>query len=322
MLDEMIFAGSRLCVVGNICRDVKIAPLKPDTRLLQDGETPTKGIIESVGGGGANSALFAACLGAKVSFAGKIGDDPLGTALHEVLLRSGIQPLLRRDPATPTGNSVVLSYTNGSRHFISHQPNNDTLSYSDIDPVLLTGGGHLLRADVWFSSPMLAGGNALLLQAARRQGMATSLDLNWDPCWGSAPEDQVRMRKALVRDILPWVDLVHGNVRELNYFADSPDLTETLHRLTGLGAGAVVVHMGDQGAGYYRDGALIVEPAAPVERHVNVAGSGDLLSVCLILLHGRDDITVRERLRLANGIVAEYIEGKRASLPQIQAPRS
>ncbi len=152
--------------------------------------------------------------------------------------------------------------------------------------------------------------------------MATSLDLNWDPCWSSAPEDQVRTRKRLVRDLLPWVDLVHGNVRELNLFADSSDLTDTLQKLTGLGAGAVAVHMGGQGVAYYTNGTMMVEPAVPVRRHVNVTGSGDLLSVCLMLLHGHDEIPVRERLRLANRIVAGYIEGKRLTLPQLQTPRS
>ncbi len=39
MMDEAIFQGSRLCVVGNICRDVKTAPLDAEERLLRDGET-------------------------------------------------------------------------------------------------------------------------------------------------------------------------------------------------------------------------------------------------------------------------------------------
>jgi len=69
--------------------------------------------------------------------------------------------------------------------------------------------------------------------------------------------------------------------------------------------------MGAQGAGYFREGRFIVSPAAPVERHRNTAGTGDLLSVCMMLLHGRDDVTSLDRLRLANTIVAQYIEGRR-----------
>ena len=53
MPDETIFQGSRLCVVGNLCRDVKTAPIRAEDRLFHDGETSTDSIVETVGGGGA-----------------------------------------------------------------------------------------------------------------------------------------------------------------------------------------------------------------------------------------------------------------------------
>ena len=62
MIDESIFRGKKLAVVGNICRDVKTAPIAPDPRLFEDGETPTGFLVETIGGGGANSALSAAGL--------------------------------------------------------------------------------------------------------------------------------------------------------------------------------------------------------------------------------------------------------------------
>jgi sugar/nucleoside kinase (ribokinase family) len=311
MLEETVFQSSRLCVVGSICRDIKTAPICADDRLLGDGETPTEFIVETIGGGGANSALFAAGLGADVSFSGKVGTDALGEKLEQALLGRGVTSFVRHDPEVQTGSSLVLTYTNGCRQFISHQPNNYSLAYSDIDPAMLAHGGHLLRADVWFSQPMLDGGNAQLLQAARDRGLATSLDLNWDSCWGSGTQGLIRSRKEAVRHILPLVDLVHGNVRELNLFAESTDLPTTLQRLTAWGAGAVVLHRGIEGAGYYCRGELVVEPSAPVREQVNATGCGDLLSTCMMLLHKRMEITISERLRLANRIVAEYIEGKR-----------
>ena len=317
MVDETVFHQRRLCVVGNVCRDVKIAPIAPDERLFHDGETPTQFIVETIGGGGANSALSAAGLGAQVRFAGKLGDDALGARLETALRARGIKSFVCRDPKTQTGSSVALSFSNGCRHFISAQPNNDTFCFGDIDLAVLEGGGHLLRADVWFSEPLLNGGNARLLQAARERGLRTSLDLNWDPHWGSAPDDVIHGRKEAVRQILPLVDLVHGNVRELNIFADESDIGTTLKRLTDWGAGAVVLHMGAQGAGYYRQGELIVEPSVPVEQYINTTGTGDLLSVCMMLLDGREDIPVVERLCLANGIVAGFIEGRRTLLPPL-----
>ena len=225
---------------------------------------------------------------------------------------------IRRDPQVATGSSVVLSYESGCRHFVSCQPNNYSLAMADIDLAMLAGAGHLLRADVWFSEPMLAGGNEELFRAARARGLATSLDINWDPHWGSADAAAIARRKEAVRRVLPWVDLVHGNVRELNQFADSNDLDATLRQITAWGAAAIVIHLGADGAGYYCRGQLTVAPAVPVRQYTNTAGTGDLLSVCMMLLHGRDEIPLADRLRLANTIVAEFIEGKRGVIPEFE----
>ena len=318
MLDESVFRGRRLAIVGSLCRDVKMGPLRPGQYLLEDGETPTAFITETLGGGGANSALAAAALAADVRFCGKVGADSLGQRLETSLISRGVKTFLRRDPHVATGSSIVLSYANGCRHFVSCQPNNYSLAMADIDPAMLSGADHLLRADVWFAEPMLAGGNEELFQAARAQGLATSLDINWDPQWGSADTAAIARRKEAVRRLLPLVDLVHGNVRELNRFADSADLSATLQRITAWGAGAIVVHMGADGAGYYCHGQLTVSPAIPVQRYVNTAGAGDLLSVCMMLLHGRDQPPISECLRLANTIVSEFIAGQRGVIPALE----
>jgi 2-dehydro-3-deoxygluconokinase len=315
--DESVFRGRRLAIVGNVCRDVKMGAIRPGQHLFEDGETPTASITETLGGGGANSALAAAALGADVRFAGKVGADPLGEQLERSLARQGVATFVRHDPHVATGSTIVLSYQTGARHFVSCQPNNVSLAMADLDLAVLNGAEHLLRADVWFSEPMLDGGNETLLRAARTAGLATSLDINWDPLWGTADAEAIARRKQLVRGVLPLVDLVHGNVRELNRFADSEDLAATLQKITAWGARAIVVHLGAEGAGWYERGELTVCPAVPVRQYANTAGTGDLLSVCMMLLHGRDDIPMMDRLRLANTIVAEFIEGRRGVIPTL-----
>jgi hypothetical protein len=39
MLNEAIFKTAKLCVVGNINRDFKTAPLRAGSHLFEDGET-------------------------------------------------------------------------------------------------------------------------------------------------------------------------------------------------------------------------------------------------------------------------------------------
>src|SRR6266850_2270586 len=101
MLDETAFVGRRLCVVGNVNRDLRTAPIPAGDYLFHDGETSAAFVRETIGGGGANSALAAAGLGAEVRLAGKVGEDPLGYRLEAVLAANNVRPFLARDDERP-----------------------------------------------------------------------------------------------------------------------------------------------------------------------------------------------------------------------------
>jgi sugar/nucleoside kinase (ribokinase family) len=317
MLTERAFRRGSLCVVGNINRDVKTSPLPPGSYLFQDGETSASFVTETIGGGGANSAFAAAALGAEVTFIGRLGTDALGDRLERTLIEHGVTSHLARDKKNPTGTSIALAFENGHRHFVSCLPSCRALAFNDINLATMTARRHLLRADVWFPDAMLNGGNVRLFKAAHRSGMDVSLDLNWDPHWDRASRSEIKVRKLAVRESLPWVNLVHGNVRELTEFADASDLDMALERLVEWGAEAAVVHLGEKGAGYFDGKSLTIEPPAKAKRRFNTTGTGDVLSVCMILLHRHEKAPIRERLRLANKIVAQFIEGKGTFIPTL-----
>ena len=317
MLSEADFVGRSLCVVGNINRDIKTAALPSGEYLFRDGETSVGSVSETIGGGGANSAFTAAALGAKVAFLGKVGSDGLGRRLDQTLVRYGISASLAMDETQPSGTSIALTFDDGQRHFVSCLPASRSLTIEDLDLSVLNGQGHLLRADVWFSEPMLFGGNKRLFEHARLAGVSVSLDLNWDPHWGQASPADIHARKQAVRDLLPLVDLAHGNVRELMEFSDADTLDTALHRITEWGADAVVVHLGKKGAGFYSRGALEIEPPTLVKSMSNSTGTGDVLSVCMMLLHRHPEMNIRTRLRLSNAIVAEFMEGRRQFIPHL-----
>ncbi len=316
MLDESALAQGSLIVVGNINRDVKTSPISGGAAILSDGETAAESITETIGGGGANAAFAAAALGGRVAFLGKVGDDDLGRRLRARLEKSGILARLAVDQENPTGTSIALAYNSGQRHFISHLPSSRTLRFEDLD-LALSGFAHLLRADIWFSEPMLFGGNEKLFQWARGRNIPVSMDLNWDPLWGRGGEAEIDRRKRAALDVLPLVTMAHGNVRELCACARADDLESALRRLERCGAPAVLVHMGEKGAGYYSGGKLEVVPATPARRRLHATGTGDVLSVCAMLLHARQDVPVTERLKLANRIVTEFIEGQRTLIPAL-----
>ncbi|MGO8927637.1 MAG: carbohydrate kinase family protein [Limisphaerales bacterium] len=317
MVESALFSGPPVCIVGNINRDVKVQNVPAAPALFEDGETSVPPIVETIGGGAANSACAAAVLGASVRFVGKVGSDALGQRLEHAMQGHGVQTHLARDPNATTGTTVALGLANGHRHFLSCLPNNETLRFEDLDLRALDGCAHLLRADVWFSRSMLEGGNARLFSEAKRRGIATSLDLNFDPCWSSGNKTEIVRRKQLLRESLGAVDLAHGNVRELCEFTDSPDLETALKRLAEWGVNAVVVHLGARGAGYWADGKLAIEPPSPARTTLNTTGTGDVLSTCMILLHARSDLSAQEKLRYSNQVVREFIEGSRTLIPVI-----
>jgi len=317
MLDEGFFTQANIIVVGNINRDIKVSPLSPGNHLFADGETTVTSVTETVGGGGANSALAAAALGARVAFLGRVGADWLGDRLEQTLTSHGVSAHLKKVSGCPTGTSVNLTFTSGHRHFFSSLPNNASLAFEDLDLSALKKFDHLLRADIWFSEAMLYGGNEKLFRHAREAGMRVSVDLNWDPQWHVESHAEVERRKEAVRSVLPLVDLVHGNIRELNEFAGSRDLPQSLRALENWGAGAVVVHMGAKGAGYYHKGSLILEECVPARRQVNTTGTGDVLSVCMMLLDQERHSSPEEKMRLANLIVSQFIAGERSLIPAL-----
>jgi sugar/nucleoside kinase (ribokinase family) len=317
MLNDKSFCAANISIVGNINRDIKVSPIAPASYLFADGETSVTSVMETVGGGGANSAFAAAALGARVAFLGRVGADCLGDRLERTLTSHGISAYLKKVSGCPTGTSVNLTFTSGHRHFLSSLPNNASLAFEDLDRSALEGFDHLLRADVWFSEAMLHGGNEKLFRHAREIGMRISLDLNWDPRWGVESPAEVQKRKEAVRHVLPLVDLVHGNTRELNAFADSNDLQQSLRAFENWGVEAVVVHLGAKGAGYYHHGVLTLEESVPAKRQVNTTGTGDVLSVCMMLLDQERRSTVSEKLRLANLIVSQFIAGERTMIPAL-----
>ncbi len=317
MTELISFSGPPLCVVGNVNRDVKVHGVPGGAGLFQDGETSVPRITETIGGGGANSACAAAGLGASVRFLAKVGANLLADRLRSALERHGVHTVFACQQGLSTGTTVALGYVTGHRHFLSCLPNNEALTFDDLDLSALDGCGHLLRADVWFSQAMLEGGNRRLLAEARRRGLATSLDINFDPRWADAPASVIAQRKRLLRDVLSLVDLAHGNTRELCEFTDSPDLPMALGKLADWGVKAVVVHLGTQGAGYFADGHWVTEPPCLIHHPVNSTGTGDVLSVCMMLLHHRLDLSIEQKLRLANRIVSEFMEGRRQLIPSL-----
>ncbi len=307
-----------LAIVGNINLDVKTSLINASEDIRGDGETGVAEIYESLGGGGANTALAAAHLGGHVHFAGCVGSDELGDRLERQLRASGIVAHLTRRPVA-TGRSINLNWTNGRRHFISCLPNNCLMTIDDIDigGLIQAGCRKLLRADVWFSEQMLAEGNRVLLQRAWEAGIETYMDINWDPQW-SDPDcaGQVVERRRQLSEALPFVDFVHGNEPELQLFSGTRNTIDACRFLLDHGCTEVVVHRGANGAASFNAAEGWTEvPAVAVESIVCSTGCGDVFCAAHMLWSELDTAT---RLAEAARTAADHLAGRRILIPRLE----
>jgi len=90
-----------------------------------------------------------------------------------------------------------------------------------------------------------------------------------------------------------------------------------LRQLQDWGVKAVVVHLGEQGAGFWTQDKLVIESPRAVRTIVNSTGTGDVLSICMILLHARTDLSIQEKLRCSNQVVGEFMDGQLRLIPAI-----
>ncbi|MCB8932924.1 MAG: carbohydrate kinase family protein [Chthonomonadaceae bacterium] len=238
---------AEIVVAGHICLDViphflRDAELRPGA-LIEVGaaDLATGGCVPNVG-----RALHR--LGVSVDLVGKIGDDPFGRVVAELLAAES--PSLTRGLAATAGGvtsySIVISPPGQDRTFLHMPGENDTFSASDLDDAHLEGAKVLHFGYPPLMARMYAdeGGELeSLLAKARRAGAAVSLDMSLpDP---ASPSGKAPWGRILER-VLPLVDLFFPSDGELAFMLGRP-AEECAERCLEMGAGIVVVKRGTRG---------------------------------------------------------------------------
>lgn len=101
-----------LCCIGDLVEDV-VAWLSSD---IAHGTDTDVTIHRRRGGSAANVAVAAAEAGAQVRFIGRVGTDPIGTALVSEMRGAGVDAVVQR--AGRTGTIVVLVDASGERSML------------------------------------------------------------------------------------------------------------------------------------------------------------------------------------------------------------
>ncbi|HKG65102.1 MAG TPA: PfkB family carbohydrate kinase [Solirubrobacteraceae bacterium] len=265
--------AARIVVVGDLMVDVVAALPGP---LAHGSDTPAR-IAQHQGGSGANVAAWLVEAGARVTFAGRAGTDPLGDAAVAAL--DGVTLAVERDRERPTGTCIVLVHPGGERTMIPDAGANDALELTalpDGEHVHLTGYG-LLRTG---SRPAML----RALELARERGMTVSVDPSSAAPLAAEPAFLDWVAGAAL--LLPNAD----EARVLTGEADPERAARALARRirscsasgrTTPGSADVVVTLGAAGA-LWSDGERVLHAPAVSAEVVDTTGAGDAFAAGLL----------------------------------------
>ena len=270
-----------------------VGEINPDLVLRGDVE-PRFGQAEkmvdaadlTIGSSSAIMACAAARLGLRTAFVGVVGDDAFGRFMLGAMSARGVDTrACVVDAALETGVSVILS-RGADRAILTHLGAISALRAEQVDRALLRSSRHL-HVGGYFLLDALRPDLAALFSEARRAGLTTSLDTNWDP--RDAWDDQLP-------SVLEHTDVLLPNAEEAVRIAGRSDLGEAVAELARR-VPTVAVKLGGEGGRAARGDEQAFAPALEVDL-VDTTGAGDTFDAGF--LHGYlNAATLEDALRLA-----------------------
>ena len=269
----------RITVVGSINLDfVASAPHLPGP-----GETVTGATLaRHPGGKGANQALAAQRLGAKVCLIGRVGDDAMADEAT-ALLEAGRVDLseVDTDRDAPTGVALIAVDPSGENQIVVAAGANHRVTPEQL-PARIEG-------------PLIVQLELPVETVEAAVGRATDfVCVNLAP---AAPVSDQLLRRA---------DLIVVNETEAAFYGD------LLHH----GGGRVVTTLGARGAVMHQRGGEIARAGAPTVLAVDATGAGDAFvgAICVALLEGMEPEAAL-RFACTAGALAATRPGAQPSLP-------
>lgn len=216
---------------------------------------------------GSSSAIFASnlsTLGVSVNYCGCIGNDDFAERIIRDLNAKGVSTGgIIRSTAYDTGITVAFNF-NQSRAMVTYSGAMRELSESHVTDAMLANTKHLHVSSV-FIQPGLKPGLTDLFKRAKKLGLTTSLDPQWDVYekWDCDWEN-----------LLPNVDVFLPNAEEIKNITKKTTVKEASGSIQSF-ANIIVVKEGIEGATiFYKDG-LIEQPAFINHDFADAIGAGD-----------------------------------------------
>ena len=262
----------RAVVAGHICLDIIPEMNTPVGSSFRDTFQPGHLIVVgnammSTGGAVSNTGLALHRLGISTQLIGKVGDDPFGIILRELVesFGPGLSSGMVIDPNSSTSYSLIISPPGVDRIFLHNPAANHTFNADDIDYEMVS------QAALFHFGypPIMRGmyeehGRGLIemFQRVKQTGVTTSLDMCYpDPTTEGGQADW----KSILENTLPNVDIFLPSLEELALMLRPTEFDEMrrggrvldqvtpayLHDLSGellsMGVPVAVIKLGERG---------------------------------------------------------------------------
>ncbi|MHB1146666.1 MAG: carbohydrate kinase family protein [Lutibacter sp.] len=216
---------------------------------------------------GSSSAIFASNLSSlenKVAFIGKIGKDNFSSIIKNSLERKKVNTdNIISSEDYKTGLTIVLNY-DMNRANVTFPGAMEHLLENDITDAILGQAKHLHLSSIFLQTGLIKD-VAKLFQRAKKLGLSTSMDPQWDP----AEQWDLDLNK-----LLPFVDVFLPNTEEFKFITKSSDIESGLEKVKSF-AKVIVIKDGEKGAHLWDTKNLITKPAFLNENVADCIGAGD-----------------------------------------------
>ncbi|UGQ14417.1 ribokinase [Yinghuangia sp. ASG 101] len=308
-------AAPALLVVGSVNADLVVRV----PRHARPGETVLGGdLAVHPGGKGANQAVAAARLGAKVAFAGRVGSDAYGAMLLDRLRAAGVDTALVTTDAGPSGVALITVDERGENTITVSPGANARFRPEDVaalEPVLR-------RARV--VSVQLEIPHAAVAEVLRRCGEAgTRVMVNASPGPWSPEAGAVALGDPLVVNEHEAAGVSAADGGATSSWA--PDASRTplerarrardRLRASGVRPRSWVMTLGASGAVCAAGDGEMVHVPAPAVRAVDTTGAGDAFTGALGHCLARGD-ALTDAVRCAVRVGAAAVTAEGAQTPE------
>jgi sugar/nucleoside kinase (ribokinase family) len=245
-------------------------------------DVPPRGGLELVdevslhGGGCAlNTASTLVRLGLTSAVVGKVGADPFGDFLLQLLDERRVDRRgVLQDPGVSTSATVVLVDSGGERTFLHLPGANGRVRLEELKEDVLFGGRALHVAGALVMQELDGDPTAAVLAQAKARGLTTSLDTVWDATG--------RWQRLLPS--LPHLDLFVPSLAEGSAITGQQEPESVVAWLRERGVGTVALKLGADGC-FVASEEFEGHVAAPAVTAIDGTGSGDAFAAGL--LYGR-----------------------------------